>query len=168
MNRYQGLWLEQARSDVEVLALLRRRGVAVCHQLHYLQMVTEKLSKTYFWRSSTFPSRSHAGLVKLLRAWGSVERGRRQRLADALLFGRFRNLRLWVHASLPLAYEMERLAPALAGDGPNPEYPWPTAAPQFAPATFEFDLWKQLTGTGRGRQFVQTIELAVERFEEFG
>ena len=45
MNQYQELWWTQARSDHKVLLLLRRTSADSCHQLHYLQMVTEKLAK---------------------------------------------------------------------------------------------------------------------------
>jgi hypothetical protein len=45
MNGCQDLWWQQARSDHAILLLLRRYGVAPCHQLHYLQMVTEKIAK---------------------------------------------------------------------------------------------------------------------------
>jgi hypothetical protein len=62
------------------------------------------------------------------------------------------------------ACNLEQLAPALANDGPNPEYPWPQNAPKYVPATFEFDVWRQLTETGRGRQLVQVIKAAVEQF----
>lgn len=67
-----------------------------------------------------------------------------------------------------MAYALERLAPTLAGDGPNPEYPWPQRAPRYAPATFKFDVWTQLTNTGRGHQLMQVIQAAIERFPEYG
>ena len=67
-----------------------------------------------------------------------------------------------------LAYELQSLAPSLAQDGPNPEYPWPQIAPQFAPVSFEFDLWTKLTNSGRGRQLMQVIRRAVDRFPSYG
>jgi hypothetical protein len=67
-----------------------------------------------------------------------------------------------------LAYQLEHLAPTLAQDGPNPEYPWPHTAPQHAPATFDFVIWPQLTGTGRGRQLLQIIDIAVKKFPSYG
>jgi hypothetical protein len=48
MNRHQELWWKQALSDLEVLTLPRKNSAAPCHQLHDLQMVTEKISKAYW------------------------------------------------------------------------------------------------------------------------
>lgn len=164
MNRYQALWWQQARSDHDVLVLLRRQGAVACHQLHYLQMVTEKLGKAYFWRSAEPPRRSHAVFVQFMRAMGSVPQSDRSQVAEVFGFARFQDLRNWIRAILPLAYELQNLAPALADDGPNPEYPWPPSHPEFAPATYEFPLWNQLVNTSRGRQLLQIVRLAVERF----
>ena len=164
MNRYQQCWWEQARSDHAILVLLRRHGVAPCHQLHYLQMVTEKLSKAYFWRSGTPPKKSHAGFGLFMRLLLQVSKSKRMKIAGIFGFGRFEDFQNWTRTTLTLAYDLERLAPALANDGPNPEYPWPQNAPQTIPATFDFDVWRQLTDTGRGRQLVQVIKTAVEQF----
>jgi hypothetical protein len=164
MNSYQELWWTQAQSDCAVLALFRRQGLAPCHQLHYLQMVTEKLGRAYFWRSDAPPPTSHAGFVQFIRFLGGVRKADRQQVADAFSFARFEDFQNWARAVLPLAYALERLAPALAQDGPNPEYPWPRTAPEFVPATFTFDVWTQLTATGRGRQFLRIIESAVDKF----
>ncbi len=165
MNAYQQCWWEQARSDHGVLAILRRQGVAPCHQLHYLQMVAEKLSKAYFLATSHEPpKKSHAGFCLFMRALLQVRQPKRQRIADIFGFGRFEDFQSWARTALPLVYDLERLAPALACDGPNPEYPWPHHSPQFVPAAFEFDVWRQLTDTGRGRQLVDVIATAVEQF----
>ena len=130
MNGYQTLWWEQARSDHAVLVLLRQQGAAACHQLHYLQMVTEKLGKAYFWRSRTAPAtKSHAGFVAFMRFLGSVRVTERQQITNVFAFKRFEDFQNWIRAVLPLAYQLERLAPALAKDGPNPEYPWPPECP---------------------------------------
>ena len=59
MNSQQRLWFEQTRSDHSVLMLLRKQDAAPCHQLQYLQMVTEKLGKAYFWRTGSPPPVSH-------------------------------------------------------------------------------------------------------------
>src|SRR5437879_6229404 len=111
MNSYQERWWQQARSDHEVLVLLRRAGAPACHQLHYLQMVTEKLGKAYFWRSGRPPPKSHAGFVQFMRFLGGVRQSERQQIADAFAFGRFEDFQKWVRAVLPLAYDLERLAP---------------------------------------------------------
>ena len=151
-----------------MLVLLRRQGVAPCHQLHYLQMVTEKLGKAYFWRTGTPPATNHAYFVKFMRRLGSARASERRQIADVFGFGRFEDFQNWSRAVLNLAYDLERLAPALAQDSPNPEYPWPRTAPQHVPATFEFHLWTQLTDTGRGRQLMRIIDVAVDKFPVYG
>lgn len=57
---------------------------------------------------------------------------------------------------LPLVYLIERSAPGLAGDGPNPEYPWPRDMPETAPVDYDFPVMREL-GTARGRQLVELI-----------
>lgn len=168
MNSYQRLWWEQTRSDHAVLLLLRRQGASPCHQLHYLQMVTEKLGKAYFWRTGSPPRKSHASFVRFLQALDDRREPDRTRIAEFLGFGRAQDLENWIPTITPLAYDLERLAPALAGDnGPNPEYPWPRVAPVDAPVFYQFGVWTQLTDTGRGRQLIKVIDSAVSRFPEY-
>jgi hypothetical protein len=168
MNQYQELWWEQSRSDHKVLVVLRRNGADPCHQLHYLQIVTEKLSKAYFWRSGTPPPKNHAGSVQFMRSLGGVQQSTRTHLASTLDFKSFPSLQLWIRNVLPIVYRLERLAPALAQDGPNPEYPWPLVAPADNPVRHRFGLWGQITKTALGRQFVRVVGLAVERFPTYG
>ena len=129
-------------------------------------MVTEKVSKAFFWRHGIAPPMNHAGFRNFLKFHGT-QRSERKRIANVFSFGRFEDLQSWVRSVLPLAGQLENLAPNLAQDGPNPEYPWPHASPQYAPALFKFDVWTQLTNTGRGRQLMQVIKVAVERFPEY-
>ena len=130
-------------------------------------MATEKLGKAYFWRSGTSPKRTHAVFVKFLQRLGTAPKSERDHIANVFSFGRFREFQSWVTNALPLAYDLERLAPDLAGDGPNPEYPWPTDEPQYVPAEFDFGVWNQLKNTGKGRQFIHLIQAAVERFPDY-
>ncbi len=167
MNPYQEHWSAQARSDLSVLLLLRRNGVDPCHQLHYLQMVTEKLAKGYFWRSGDPPPKNHAAFVQFMRSLGGVPPTRQAQLATIFEFKAFNTMQDWMCAVLPLVYDLERLAPALARDGPNPEYPWPHHAPVDRPAGFPFPLWARLTHSSNGRQLLRVIELAVNRFASY-
>lgn len=167
MNQYQERWWRQAQADHAALVLLRRHAAAPCHQLHYLQMVTEKIGKAYFWRTGMPPPRSHAGFVQFMRFLGGVRQVERPRIADIFEFRRFDDFQNWIRSILPLAYALERLAPTLAQDGPNPEYPWPPNAPTFVPATFDFDVWREIKNTGRGRQLLQVIDIALQRFPEY-
>jgi len=166
MNSYQNLWWEQARSDHNAFTLLRGQGIAQCHSLHYLQMVTEKLAKAYFWRSGHMPPRSHAGFVQFLRFLGHVRANDQERIANLFSFSRFADFQNWIRTVLPIAYDLERLAPALANEGPNPEYPWPHAQPVFAPVNYNFPVWTMLT-SGQGRDLMRVIRIAIDRFPEY-
>src|SRR5437773_8202460 len=116
MNAYQALWWEQTRSDHALLLLLRRNDAAPCHQLHYLQMVTEKIGKAYFWRTGRPPRKSHASFVRFLQALDNRAEPDRTRIAGIFGFGRAGDFGNWIPTITPLAYDLERLAPALAGD----------------------------------------------------
>jgi hypothetical protein len=168
MNPYQSLWWEQSRSDHKVLLLLRKNNADPCHQLHYLQMVTEKLAKAYLWRSGKPPPKKHAGFAQFMKSLGDIHPSNRARLATVLGFKNFKSLRTWIRSALPLVYELERLAPATAQNGPNPEYPWPQDAPTECPARHQFALWGLLANTGHGRQLVQVIQTLVDKFPSYG
>ncbi|HTU25627.1 MAG TPA: hypothetical protein VMF30_09535 [Pirellulales bacterium] len=165
MNEFQRLWWQQARSDHEVFLLLRREGISACHLLHYLQMATEKLAKAYFWRTNA-PPKSHAGFVKFLRSLGGTPTAHRSSMAKRFAFNRFEDFQRWIFAVLPIAYDLERITPALASDGPNSEYPWPHAKPANAPVSYEFDVWNSLA-KHQGRELMRFVHRAVERFSEF-
>jgi hypothetical protein len=168
MNAFQRLWWEQARADHGVLLLLRRQKAEACHQLHYLQMVTEKLGKAYFWRSGRPPRMSHASFVRFLQALDDRPSAETELVAACLGFARGHDLGAWIRSVAPLAYEMERLAPRLAGpDGPNAEYPWPHSAPAQAPINFPFPIWTSLVDTGSGRQLLRVIDAAVRNFPQY-
>ncbi|MBX3413445.1 MAG: hypothetical protein KF708_12215 [Pirellulales bacterium] len=140
-----------------------------CHELHYLQMATEKLAKAYFWKTNQSPMKSHSAFVRFMKALVSKNTSKRERdrIANVLGFKRFSSFRTRVYSILPRLHELERMAPALAGDdGPNAEYPWPRNAPQFAPANFRFNLidW---TESAHGRQLMNVLQRAIERFPQY-
>ena len=60
------------------------------------------------------------------------------------------------------------IAPAAAGDGPNPEYPWPRGAPVHCPTDHTFALWNQLPNTGHGRGLMRFVECTIVNFEQYG
>ncbi len=174
VNAYQKIWWDQVLSDHSVLVLLRREDAHPCHQLHYLQMVTEKLGKAYFWKDRA-PGKGHASFKQFLQALNNRQGSKNrpaleERLRIARLFG-FRSPDAFessIKSSIPLAREIEQLAPALAGDdGPNPEYPWPRMQPVHAPASFEFPIWDRLNGSGKGHQLLKMIDRAVLKFPEY-
>jgi hypothetical protein len=97
----------------------------------------------------------------------SVNRPELQRRAVLFGFARFEDFQQWSRSATSLASEIESLAPALAGDGPNPEYPWPSDLPMETPAEYDFELWNKLTATGQGRQFQVKVEIAVRKFPDY-
>ncbi len=166
MNDAQELWWRQARSDHALFVQSRRAGIDECHLLHYLQMATEKLSKAYFWRSGHSPPRTHTGFVRFLKALLD-RRADLDRIASGLGFRRREDLDNWVRNVQVLAYALQNIAPAEAGDGPNPEYPWPHDTPAHCPIGHKFVLWEQLSNTGRGRKLMEFIGRAVASFEDY-
>lgn len=168
MTKFQELWWLQARSDHEVFELLRERRVNPCHQLHYLQMATEKLAKAYFWRGGSPSKTTHIGLMTFLKALSGARRSERVGIARSLAFGRFSDFERWVRLTSPLAYNLENITPAHAKkDHPNPEYPWPHDAPTWAPVTYSFEVWTDLNTTGRGRQLLTVVSAAIRTFPGF-
>lgn len=153
MNEQQRLFLAQARSDFAVFELLRKQTTLPdCHALHYLQMTTEMLGKAHAWGSGPNPG-THRAIVRFLRSL-STNRMAQQRLGYG---GRNEAWSSRIRSSIPLAESVEDLAPALAQEGPNPEYPWPRADPQNAPAEQTFGIWAELRDTSKGRQFLELL-----------
>lgn len=166
MNPAQELWRRQANADWDAFEILRRNGAATCHQLHYLQMASEKIAKAYLLKASGL-KRSHAGLGKLLRFVAQTADGAtRHKIATVFGFKRVDDFDRWVRIARPLADELERLAPALANDGPNPEYPWPHDSPMEAPVSYVFPVWNRLIAS-EGRRLIHFVEIAVRRFAEY-
>ena len=151
MTEYQRLFLVQGRTDLAVFELLRGRAdLPHCHALHYLQMATEMLGKAHAWRNGP-KTTTHRAFVSFLRSL-STNRHAQARLGHQ---GRNEQWEQLIRASVPLAQRVEDLAPALANDAENPEYPWPKAGPRHAPAEYAFGIWKDLQATPAGRKFLQ-------------
>ncbi|MDB5310436.1 MAG: hypothetical protein JWO38_4638 [Gemmataceae bacterium] len=129
-----------------------QENILRCHALHYLQMATELLGKAYAWRSG--PTKlTHRASVKFLKSLSSNPKAQKR-------LGYEGQNESWTHLlrkSKPLAEQIEDLAPALAGDNPNPEYPWPPDAPTETPVAFDFSIWAELTETAHGRQFLKLV-----------
>jgi hypothetical protein len=157
MNEQQRLFLVQARSDWDVFQLLKRRPV--CHQLHYLQMCTEKLAKAYFWRDKSAANLGHAAFSKFVRSIGT-----NRTVAEKLGFPNTTSFKEWIKDVSDLAYELERLSPDLAGAGPNPEYPWPREEPTCAPIEQQFQAWAHFQ-TANGNCLRRMIQQALGAFE---
>jgi hypothetical protein len=167
MNQAQTVWWQQALSDLSIYIMMRQQGVATCHVLHYLQMTTEKVAKAYYWREGKSPPKSHAGFVQFVRFLGQIRLSSQQnRVAQLFGFQRYSDFQKCLGSFIHIAYDLERLAPDLALDGPNPEYPWPHDQPQQAPALYQFPIWDKLS-RGQGRQLMRFLETAVKQFPAY-
>ena len=157
-------YLEQARSDWETRKVVMENTCAACHELHYLQMTTEKLGKAGLLRGGTnldSVSRTHKTFVRFLRV-----AARNPSLREAFQFNA-RQLQAYVKEVLPVADQIERLAPALAQNGPNAEYPWETLSGEVkVPASYGFPVAKELRGP-QGRKLLRLIDIIIDRFDVF-
>jgi hypothetical protein len=163
-QNWQAAFLRQARSDWEAYQKTTELEWPNCQCLHYLQMVTEKLSKAFLVAGDTKLENltgSHAAFVKFIR----IMSGNRN-LQRALGMNKSQQ-KAKFKALLPLAREIELLAPALAQGGPNPEYPWEDPSGKIlAPVDYSFPLMQRLQKTPQGIQLLKYIEIFLKRFEE--
>jgi hypothetical protein len=131
-------------------------------------MASEKIAKAYFWRTGHPPPKSHTGFKSFLKALLVRSPRELNGIARLFRFTRVKDFERWVTQVLGLARDLENLAPSESNDGPNPEYPWPHAAPVHYPAGHTFRLWVVLANSGRGRKLLEFIDAAVERFPDYG
>ncbi|MGH7456911.1 MAG: hypothetical protein ACRENG_36510 [bacterium] len=161
---WRSAFLRQARSDWEAYQKIAEFEWPICHQLHYLQMATEKLSKALLIADDTELESmmgSHAAFVKFFRVIAN-----NRKLQKALGMNKSQQ-RARFKTLFPLAHEVELLAPALAQHGPNPEYPWKDASRNIlAPADYSFPLLKRLQQSPQGTQLLKYVEIFLKRFEE--
>jgi hypothetical protein len=164
MTEEQRLFLVQARTDFAVFKLLgeHEQSLPDCHVLHYLQMATELFGKAHAWKHGPC-EKSHRAFVPFIKSLATNRKAQKQ-------LGYEKQNENWFHTirkCVPLALRVEELAPALAGTGPNPEYPWPDHSPQFASAEHTFEIWQVLRDTAEGRRFLHLIHhlfLATDAF----
>lgn len=159
------MWSEafwaQATSDWQIYEHLEKTSFAKCHALHYLQMATEKLAKAYLLNGRTDIKdvrSTHRALTRYM-----LNLSRNSRLQD-LMGMAAKQLRSHIQKLLPLAYEIEKLAPALAGDGPNPEYPWEAPKGIFnVPVSHAFIIVKTLRQP-HGHNLIKLIRITLKNF----
>ena len=153
MKEEQRLFLVQAKSAYAVYKLLNSdESLPHCHALHYFQMATELLGKASAWKSGPI-GKSHKALVSFLRSLASNTKAQKQLGYQ----GRNENWTNTIRKIIPIAEHLQRMAPALANNGPNPEYPWPSDAPTDSPVEYAFPIWKDLTEKSYGRRLVALI-----------
>lgn len=166
MTEHQRFFLIQAQTDFAVFELLRSRPeMPPCHALHYLQMSTELLGKAHAWKNGRPPSAlSHRAFVPFLLSLSTNRKTQKQLHLES----RNANWSHLIRKSVPLAESIQALAPTLAGNGPNPEYPWPRdTLPHTAPAEYVFTLWQDLHGSADGRQFLKLARVLFDKAREF-
>ncbi len=160
---WQLAFLRQARSDWEAYQRTIEKSWPICHRLHFLQMASEKLGKALLIRSETKLERitqSHAAFVKFMRMTGNnFDLHLKLGITRPQLKAQFNQL-------LPVAYEIEILAPALAHNGPNPEYPWLDKTGQIvAPVDCSFPL-AQALASPPGAQLLKNVNYFLAAFEK--
>lgn len=165
MNEQQRLFLVQAKSAFAVYKLLSvENTLHHCHALHYLQMSTELLGKAGAWKNGP-TDLSHKALVAFLRRLAANKKAQKQLGYD----GQNEN---WAHTLrkiIPIAESLQKLAPTLAENGPNPEYPWPKypEVPVTAPVEYNFPIWEELTETSYGRALLSLLDKLFAIAEEY-
>jgi hypothetical protein len=163
MKEEQRLFLVQAKSAYAVYKLLNAdKSLHHCHALHYLQMATELLSKANAWKSGPI-GKSHRALVSFLKGLSSNTKAQKQLGYE----GQNQNWTHTIRKITPIAESLQEMAPALANDGPNPEYPWPTDAPTATPVEYTFPIWEELTETSYGRTLISLIHHLFAVAEEY-
>ena len=76
-----------------------------------------------------------------------------------------RQLRAYIQGLLPIADQIERLAPALAQNGPNAEYPWEVPTGQvLTPASYSFPVTQNLREQN-GRKLLLFIKILLDKFD---
>ncbi len=164
MNAQQELFLVQSRAVFRVFTIFRKdKELPHCHALHYLQMATELLGKAYAWGKGQPKKLTHRSLVKFLKVLSDNSKAQSQLGYDGKNEQWTHMIRKWNG----LAARIEDLAPDLAKDDPNPEYPWPPANPTETPARYEFPVWKELVETPYGRAFLQFISDLLDAAETY-
>jgi hypothetical protein len=117
---WRSAYLQQSRSDYETLQLLRQNNVPQCQQLHYLQMLTEKLAKGFQTRPG---GPRHPTTHEAFRKFIVVAKGRPE-LMQVCGFKGHEQYSAYIDSLKSVAKDIEDLAPVGGQDRPNPEYLW--------------------------------------------
>lgn len=156
-------YARQSLSDWELYTLLVKNNAPRCHQLHYLQMASEKIGKAYRFRdTSTSPKkllRQHGGFTKFFSAFLLSDRVSQMYESKA-------QLAFITPLCRQIARELETLAPAADPDKrpANPEYPWRQGSELFVPHDYEFPNLSLLEDPA-GRTFLKLLCVAISEFE---
>lgn len=123
---WQNGYLRQAESDYEIYSTLNKSRVALCHRLHYLQMASEKLAKSFLCHGKHKPyPKTHYALVRFLK------RTKKSQSVSRLMGYTNNHLAYcsYIDSLLDVATRVEDLAPVGGNYNKlNPEYPWADAS----------------------------------------
>ena len=127
-------YLEQAKSDYAILLKLNRDAAPLCHQLHYLQMTTEKMAKGFLTRNggARYPKTHNAFVNFVILAARTPEFRAVSRFTTRSQFSAYTT------SLLALARRVEDLSPD-GEDHPNPEYPWEINGVILLPTEYAFN-----------------------------
>lgn len=131
----------QARSDFSLLKRCLKEypvGASQCDIIHYLQMVTEKISKAL----TTSPAAIDPPLMKHFAFVSFVILAKRNlALQKACGFNHIHKYKAYLRSLMPIADEIEKLYPRKDRYHQNSEYPWQNKLSQqiLAPAEDSFD-----------------------------
>jgi hypothetical protein len=119
---WRDAYLRQAQSDYEIYSYLNGHRAATCHRLHYLQMASEKLAKSFLCSGNQKPyKKTHYALVRFLKTT-------KRHPNVSRLLGYCSNhpaYCAYVDGLMDTAKRVEDLAPVGGNhDKLNPEYPW--------------------------------------------
>lgn len=120
---WRDAFLTQAWSDYQLFEKLNSERCPLCHKLHYLQMATEKLAKSFLCspKSDNPPRKTHYAFVRFLKLSKQRHHWRKG-------LGYEHNLNAYasyIDSLIPVAERIEKLAPVGGNfDKVNPEYPW--------------------------------------------
>lgn len=158
-------FIAQARSDWRVYRVLSERSdVALCHQLHYLQMACEKMAKAYRLRDTKAAVdelvSKHSGFSKFVSPFFTA-------VLKPEYLGKDEQLTGLLSRARTIAREIEKLAPAMdrVAVPENAEYPWERDGRVTAPCDYAFPALELLKQAG-GRAFLNLVERALDDFEK--
>jgi len=163
LRAWQLAFLRQGRSDWETYQRIDDPAWPTCHRLHFLQMATEKLAKALLI-AGDMPldkiTHTHAAFVKFMRV------ARKNHNLQKELGMTYSQIIAHFNRLLPIAREIEILAPTLAQVGPNPEYPWLDNTGQIlVPVDYSFPRIKLLQSQP-GTQLLRHIRYFFVAFEK--
>lgn len=114
---------KQAASDFAQFKMFSAQGslTPMCHRLQHLQMASEKVAKSFLiGPDDECPEFKHRALVRFLRVLPSIPD-----IRERLRFGtNHKQFKAYIDSLIPLAEQLETLAPLAKDDHMNSEYPW--------------------------------------------